>query len=309
MVDFPTRTITEKLVTNVLETRPERLDEETVQNAKKRVMDTVGCMIAGARAPGNPQLLELVKQWGGNEEATIFVHGLKVPAQNAAMMNSIMARSFDSEPIGGVVFGRPLPSHMSGTTVMTAITMADMTGASGKELITALVAGEDFACRVLAAAPARTHTDNTGTINVFGATAIAGRLMGLDHFQLRNSLGIALHHMAGSYQSVWDGTYAFKLSQGISARSGVFSAQLAKAGWTAAEDPLLGKFAYYHFYTQGVPDTDILTKDLGKRYLAENQFKPFPSCRFNHGPVECALALVHETSYQDPGHKRNRSTR
>ena len=286
------RTAIEELTTNVLEARFENFNEAILENTKNRIIDTVGCLIAGANAPGNIALVDLVKNWGGKKEATILVHGVKSQAHNVAMVNSIMARSFDSEPIGGLLFGKPLPSHISGTTVMTAITMAEMTHANGKELITAMLAGEDVTCRVLAAAPSWTHVDNTGTVNVFGATAIAGRLLGLNEFQMKNAFGIALHHLAGSYQSVWDGTFAFKLSQGVSARGGIFSAQLAKGGWIAAEDPLLGRFAYYHLYTEGLPNTEILMRDLGKKYYAETQFKPFPSCRYNHGPIECALKLV-----------------
>jgi 2-methylcitrate dehydratase PrpD len=178
--------------------------------------------------------------------------------------------------------------------VMTAITMGEMMGVGGKELITAMLVGEDLASRILATSSSRKRVDGIGTVNVFGATAIAGRLLGLDKSQMRNALGIALIHLDGSYQNVWDRTFAFKLSQGVSARCGIFSAQLAKRGWTAAEDALFGKFAYYYLYTDGLPKTDILTRDLGQKYYTEAHFKPYPSCRYNHGPIESALSLINK---------------
>lgn len=290
--NFHNATVTDELIDNVLKTRFERFDGTIIENAKNRIIDTVGCLISGANAPGNLELIDLVKDWGGKDEATILIDGSKAPAQNVAMVNSIMARSFDSEPNGALVDGVLIPSHISGTTVMTAITMGEMMAVNGKELITAMLSGEDLASRILAATSSQKRVDSIGTVNVFGAAAIAGRLLGLDRFQMRNALGIGLDHLSGNYQNVWDGTFAFKLSQGLSARNGIFSAQLAKRGWTATKDPLLGKFAYYYLYTDCLPNVEILTKDLGKKYYTESHFKPYVSCRYNHGPIECILSLV-----------------
>ncbi len=292
-------TAIEELVANVLDTRFGNFDDATIEHAKNRIIDTVGCLIAGANAPGNLTLVDLVKDWGGKEEATILVHGGKTQAHNAALVNSIMARSFDFDPNGVLVGGTNTPpiitaSHISGTTVTTAIAMGEMMGVNGKELITATLVGDDVASRVLAAASSRARTDTTGTVNVFGATAIAGRLLGLNRFQMRNAFGIVLNHLAGSYQNMWEGTFAFKLTQGLSARNGIFSAQLAKRDWVGPEDVLLGKFGYYSLYTEGSPSNEILTKDLGKKYYSDVHFKPYSCCRITHGAVECALTLVHK---------------
>jgi 2-methylcitrate dehydratase PrpD len=287
-------TAVEELVADILDARFESFDETILNSTKNRIIDTVGCLVAGANAPGNLELVNLVRDWGGKEEATILIHGGRALAQHAAMVNSIMARSFDSEPNTAVVDGVLIPTHITGTTVMTAIAMGEMTGANGRELITAMLAGENLASRILATASSRKRVDSIGTGNVFGATAIAGRLLGLNRLQMRNALGISLDHVTGSYQNVWDGTYSFKLSQGLAARSGIFSAQLARKGWTATEDPLLGKFAYYYSHSDDLTNVDILTKDLGKKYYTEAHFKPHASCRYNHGPIECVLSLINK---------------
>ena len=52
----------EKLIANVLETRFENFDQETLRNAKNRIIDVVGCVIGGAKDQGNPELLEMVKE-------------------------------------------------------------------------------------------------------------------------------------------------------------------------------------------------------------------------------------------------------
>jgi 2-methylcitrate dehydratase PrpD len=293
----------EKLSINVLDTCFENFDEATLENTKSRIIDVLGCMIGGANAAGNSALIELVKEWGGKEEATILIWGGKVPASNAAMVNSIMARSFDFEPVNALVDGINIPAHISGTTVMTAITLGEMKDINGKELITALLVGDDVASRVLAASGfgLTLGWDCTGTANMVGATAIAGRLLGLNRRQMRNAFGIVLNQLAGSFQSIWDATTAFKLPQGLSARNGIFSAQLAKVGWTGPEDLLLSKFGYYHLYTEGCINHEILTKDLGKKYYTDATLKPYPCCRGAHSAIDCALLLVrkHDVKAED----------
>ena len=164
-----------------------------------------------------------------------------------------MARSFDFEPVSPLVDGVSCPGHISGTTIPTAFTLAEMVNASGKELITALLVGDDTAARILAGSGFgfALGWDGVGTVNTFGVTATAGRLFGLDKLQLRNAFGIALNQLGTTFQSFWDGTTAFKLPQGLAARGGITSAQLAKAGWTGPEDALMSKFGYYKMFTEG----------------------------------------------------------
>jgi 2-methylcitrate dehydratase PrpD len=284
----------EKLLANVLETRFENFGRETLENTRNRMIDVIGCAIGGVNAPGNSALIDLIKDWGGKEEATILIHGKKVPAQNAAMVNSIMARSFDFEAMSPLIDGINVPSHIAATTVMTAVAMGEANRINGKEFTTALLVGDDLASRVLAASePGFTlGWDSIGTVNALGATAIAGRLLSLSQSEMRNAFGLVLNQLAGSFQSIWDGTTAFKLYQGMSARNGIFSAELAKAGWTGPQDALLSKFGYFHLYTEGCTHPEILTKELGKKYYADSTFKPYPCCRATHPAIDCALAIV-----------------
>ena len=293
----------ERLTANVLETHFENFDQSTVENAKARIIDVIGCLIGGANAPGNSELIDLVRDWGGKEEATILIHGGKAPAHNVAMVDSIMARSFDFEPVSPLVDGTSMPGHISGTTVMTAMAMGEARDINGKELITALLVGDDVASRILAASGFGFNLgwDCTGTVNAFGATAIAGRLLGLSRVQMRNAFGIVLNQLAGSLQTIWDGTAAFKLCQGISARNGIISAQLAGTGWTGPKDALFNSFGYYRLYTEGCRNPAALTKDLSKNYYSDATFKPYPCCRITHSAIDCAIALVgkHNIKTQD----------
>lgn len=289
-------TAIEKLAANALNTRLKDIPKDTLEAAKYRVIDTIGCLIGGAMDTGNPELLKFFNDQGGKPEATVLIHGGKLPVANAAFLNCVMARSFDFEPVSPLVDGFSCPGHISGTTVPSALTLAEVANASGAEMLTALIVGDDIASRMLAASGFGFSLgwDCVGTVNVFGVTASAGRLVGLNKVQLRNAFGIALNQIGTTFQSFWDYTTAFKLPQGLAARGGINSVQLAQAGWTGPEDALMGRFGYYKMFTEGCQRPKALTKDLGKNFYADGTFKPYPCCRIVHSAIQCVLELVNK---------------
>ncbi len=287
--------ITDALCRNVADTRFGDINEAVIENTKNRVIDVLGCVAAGAYAECNPELVRLIRDWGGKPEASILIHGNKTVAHNAALVNSVMARSYDFESLGPLVDGRSYPAHISGTTVMTAVTMAEAYVISGKELITALITGDNLTSRIIAAESTGglpPGWDSVGTTNSFGAAAIAGRIMGLTTKQIRNALGLAFNQMSGSMQNIWDGVPAFKLLQGLSSRNGIISAELAKAGWAGPDDPLFGKLGYFNLFAGGCGNPEILTKELGRRYFCDAHFKLYPCCAVSHAAVDCALFVA-----------------
>jgi len=290
----------EKISESALGTKFEDIDNATLKNAKNRVLDLLGCALSGAKGAGNAGLVGLVKSWGGKEESTIFVYGGKVPAHNAAMVNSSITRTFDFESIGAFVEGVDLPSHISVTTVLTALAIGEAYNISGKELLTSLLVGDDIASRILAASGVgggenfALGWDGNGTVNAFGATAIAGRVLGLTKEQMLNAFGIVLNYCGGSFQNIWDGSMCFKLPNALSAKNGIVSAEMAKAGWDGTKDPLFSNFGYFKLFTAGCSDAEILVKNIGKKFYTENTTKPYSCCRANHAAIDCALKIVGE---------------
>jgi 2-methylcitrate dehydratase PrpD len=282
--------ISDQLINKVLNTRFEDLNPKVVSNVKNRIIDAIGCAIAGANACGSPMAVDLVKDWGGAKESTALVHGVKAPAHNVAMANAIMTRSHDFEPCGPYFSGRLLAGHISGTTVPTALAMVEKTGGSGKDMITALVAGDDFAVRILAASDYSfiTGWDCTGTVNAFGATAIAGKSLGLNRQQMSNALGIVVNQLAGVIQIVYDANHSFKLPQGLAARAGIMSAELAQHGYLGIKDFLSSYFTQY--CRTNHPENAI--KDLATEFLSDCVTKPYPGCRVLGGSIDCSLDLA-----------------
>ena len=285
--------VVEELARNIVATNFEAFDDNVIAQAKNRLIDIVGCTVGGVNAPGCSELRDLVREWGGNEQATILVRGGKAPACNVAMINSIMARSFDYGVITPYIGERPVWAHIAETTVPTAITVAEWCHASGKELLTALILGDDLTTRIAAASTRAVSTgwDTPGTVNKFGAATIACKLLEMNERQIVNAFGIVLNQLAGSFQGIHDGAHSFKLAQGLAARDGIIAAQLAGKGWTGGKDPLLGKYGYFALYCRE-SDPDILTRGLGREFYGDCTFKPYPCCRFVHSTIDCALELV-----------------
>jgi len=286
--------VIEQLAMHILETDFDTLPKEAVEHAKYEIIDVVGCLIGGAKASGCEMVLDLVREWGGKKEACILVYGNSVPAHNAAMVNSIMTRSFDYEINSPYYASKRIPSHTSGTTVPTAFAMAELESLGGKELIAALTLGDDIASRILIASNYSLESgwDAVGTVNMFGATAIAGRILKLNLYEMLNSFGIVVNQLAGTFQSIYDGTHSFKLAQGLAARAGIFSARLASKGFTGVKDALFSKYGYFNMYCRTY-NPGVLTEELGDKFYVDRLFKPYPGCMGNHGAIDCALQLVH----------------
>lgn len=292
--------ITDELVRNLLETRFEDFPRDVVELAKDTVIDVVGCVMGGANDTGCPMILDLIQEWGGKEESTVLVHGVRAPSHNVALANAVMARSFDYGIVDMFVEGEVRPSHIGETLVPTAVAVSEQKAMSGKELLAALILGEDLVARVMAASNPTIIWDITGTGNTLGATALTGRLLGLDNRQMIHAFGIALNQMGGTTQNLIERVHGFKLGQGLSAQRGIFSVKLAGKGFTSVKDPLTGRLGYFDLFS---PDyrPEVLTRNLGQTFYSEVTFKPYPCCRGTHGAIDCSLEIIdkHDIGAED----------
>jgi len=277
------------LAQNVIETTYDRLPGEAVRYAKLGFLDTIGVLVAGSKSAGCQSVIELVRDWGGKAESTILIHGGKVTAQNAAMVNSIMARAldFDYVALKGM--------HLGASSIPTALAISEKRGGvSGKEFLAAVVAGEDLAMRIHLATN-YTGFDPTGVAMVFGTTAIAGKLLGLAESEMLDALGIAFNRAGGSFQSNIDGSLAVSVIQGFTSKNGIESALLAQAGITGVSHVLQGTWGFFPLFSKVEPDLEPVVAGLGQDYRVDRiWFKRFPSCGATLSATEATLELVGE---------------
>ena len=197
-------TPTQELIHNVLDVKFGDFDATAIRNAKRQILDLAAVMVSGSNGPGNTALFDLVRTWGGKGEATILVHGDKVPLPSAAMMNSLQGRSYDHEAVGPWPHGQNegmFCGHVESTVLPTAFSVAEYVNASGKDLISAVVLAGDLTARItFVEGLSFDHPfDAVGTSNTFGAAAVACRLMGLNENQMMNTFGIATSQAAGGF--------------------------------------------------------------------------------------------------------------
>jgi 2-methylcitrate dehydratase PrpD len=285
--------ITERVVKNVIQTHYDDLPEAAIKVTKLAILDTIGCIIAGSTAPGCLSIREQVLEWGGKQESTVAMYGDRVPCPNAAFVNSTMARALDFD----TTWARGI--HMSAASIPTALAVAEMRqGVSGKDLLTAIVAGEDLAIRIHLATSGYDGFEPTGVCGILGLAAIAGKILGLDEREMLDALAIAFNRAAGSYQPNVDGALMVRVQEGLASRSGIESALLAKRGISGGEDTLEGIYGFFHLYSNDTYDMNMLTANLGKEFLGavETMFKKYPACGGTGSAIDATLQLVAETN-------------
>jgi 2-methylcitrate dehydratase PrpD len=295
------------LAKNMAGVKYEDLPNEVIEHTKKQVLDILGVALGGSSKPGIKELADIITDWGGNPESTIFCWGNKVPALNAAQVNAAMAHALDYDDTGDG------PTHQSVITVPTALAMAEKRGkVSGKEFITAVALGADMMGRLGQAFRFGKKTTTVGghpgggwhltaLYGYFAAAGIAGRLMGLNDEQMINALGIAYHESAGNGQCVTEGALTKRMGPGFSVRGGIMAALMAEKGITGAHEALEGEVGLFNLYHKGEYDPKPLSADLGKRFTGVNALmKPFPCCKGTHAYVELATQMVKKHSIK-PG--------
>ncbi|WP_431813994.1 MmgE/PrpD family protein [Kocuria sp. cx-455] len=268
--------------------------QAVIERAHQRLADALGNIAAGTQAEGMSDLVDLVTHWGGVPEATVLANGTLIPAHNAAMINAALMRSFDFEPVGAEgPEQRQVPAHITGTTVPVALAVAEARGSSGRDMLTALLVGEDIAARLAFGSGFDVYSgqDNTGTVNGVGAVFIAGLLMGLTQDQLRHALGIVVNQLAGSVGSIFDGAATFKLPMSFAARNAIISCEMAQVGMTGQRDPLSGMFGFLDSFCAD-PKAELMIKDLGRVFYADAVIKPWSACRASHPSLDAAVRLV-----------------
>jgi 2-methylcitrate dehydratase PrpD len=277
----------------VAETTFERLPDEVVHEAKRIVLDTLGCALAGTRlAPEIAQpVLALADSLGGRPEATIWVAGTRTSAAVAAFTNATLVHTIDYDD----THARAL-THTSSIIVPTAMALAERTGASGRAVIAALVAGYEATVRV-GAAVMPTHYQywhSTATNGTFGAAAVAGKLLGFDADRLDQALSIAADQAAGLISCIAFGDITQSAHSGFAALKGLLGAELIAHGAVGPRGLLEYERGYARAYSQA-PKLEAITDGLGERYsILDNAVKFFPSILASHTPITAVLRLVRQ---------------
>lgn len=193
--------------------------------------------------------------------------------------------------------------HPATVVFPAVLALAQARGASGRDLITASVAGYEAGVRVgefLGRSHYRVfHT--TGTAGTLAAAVAAGRLLNVDTDTMIHVLGNAGTQAAGLWAFLRDGADSKQLHTAKAAADGLRSALMAADGLTGAQDIFGGSQGMAAGMSTDA-DTSKLAAGLGSRWaLAETSFKFHASCRHTHPAADALLAVMaeHELAAND----------
>jgi len=168
--------------------RLEDIPPKVRRQAVLSILDTVGCMVAGAQAPESRDFLSAEAQRAHLPEASVIGQGRKVDAGTAIRINAYLGDVFELNDLTG--------GHASIAVVPVALAHAETLRRDGRALVESVVAGIEVTSRVYAAYyPTMKSYEETGIAppgipSTIGATAAAARLHGLSAQETERALAI-----------------------------------------------------------------------------------------------------------------------
>jgi 2-methylcitrate dehydratase PrpD len=273
----------------------EVIPEDVIEAAKLHMLDTLGCGLAAHGVDAAPAAREAMTETGVSGPATAIGVSGGLPAAEAALVNGVTchALDYDDTHTGAI-------AHVSVVIVPAALAVAQSEGARGADLLVAAVAGNEIVARLGMAVGSAFHARGfhpTSVCGVFGATAAAGRLYGLDAGSVTNALGIAGSMASGLLEFLADGSSTKRLHPGWAAHAGIIASRLAAHGATGPSSVIEGRFGLYRAFVQR-DDVDVaaMLDDLGQRWETPRiAFKPYPACHYIHAPLDATVQLAADT--------------
>lgn len=266
------------------------LPQEVVHEAKRRVIDSVGCAVGAYSAEPVRLVRTLAREVTSRQGATLLGTEHKTGPELAAFVNGAMIRYLD---FNDTYLSRE-PAHPS-DNLSTALSMAESQQRTGSDLITALVLGYEVQCRLCDAASLRIRGWDHVTYGALSTALVAGKLLGLDQPSMVHALGlagvanIALRQTRVGELSPWKG-FAFANT----ARNGVFAARLASRGMTGPAPLFEGERGFFRQVT-GPFEIPALGSDPPKAdhpfKILETYLKFYPAEYHAQSAIEATLLL------------------
>jgi len=267
------------------------------REAQRTLQNYIGCAVGAARHPTFEAAYAAVSELAPASQATLFGRDERVDMASAAMLNGISSHTFDFDDthLRTII-------HPAGPVASAAFALAEHTGASGRELIDAVVLGIDVSCRV-GNAIYPDHYDRgwhiTGSTGMLGAAAACARLCRLDGARTAMALGIAASQPVGVREQF--GTMTKALHPGAAARAGLMAALFAKHGYTASPRALEAPRGLMQTYSTKC-DWREIQDGLGTRFeIASNTYKPFACGVVIHPAIDGCVQLrdAHRLTAED----------
>lgn len=254
-----------------------------IKHAKIILASTLASAAPGSRIGSAGIIRDLAKQQGGQPEATLWYDGTRLPVSAAARVNAMLsdAAASDDSDLRNV-------AHTGTGLTAVGLAIGERTGASGPELLAAMVTGYEAAGRIGEAL----HNGRTGLhasiIVAFGAVVAASKLLKLTPEQMANAICMTSTTMGGLL--IGTDSWAREYHAGNAALCAVNAALAAGRGYTVNPDLLEAKGGFLEVFGNGKWDARQVTRNLGPewdivKFLA---VKLVPGAHALHSSAEAA---------------------
>ncbi|MFC7474700.1 MmgE/PrpD family protein [Dankookia sp. GCM10030260] len=260
---------------------------ELRHEAKRSILNHVGCALGTARDPAVLTALRVMRGLGGAQVATVFGQDTRLDAMGAAFVNAVASNllDYDDTHLDTVI-------HPAAPVAPPVFALAEQRGLCGAAVLHAFLLGGEVACRIGNAVSPGHYARGwhiTSTCGAFGAAAGCARLLGLSAEQAGHAIGIASSEAAGTVENLPNA--AKNVSVGNAARHGILAALFAAEGYDAAPAAIEGRLGWARA-TGDVADMAAITEGLGTRWeIGRNTYKPYPAGIVFHAVIDACLEL------------------
>jgi 2-methylcitrate dehydratase len=276
--------------------RFEDLPAAVVHEVKRRVIDSFACAMGASEGDAPAIAARMARRATSQPAATLLAGGSSI-APLAAFANGVLVRYLDYND----TYLSKEPAHPS-DNLSAVLAMAEVAGASGRDVIVAAALAYEVQCRFCDAASVRARGWDHVTYGSFSTALAATKLMGCDERQMVHALGlagvagVALRQTRAGELSMWKGC-AFANS----ARNGVFAAMLAADGMTGPAPIFEGIFGVEKLVSGPLDAVDVATwGSTGQPYMiTETYIKFWPAEYHSQSAIDAALQLRSEIGAGD----------
>jgi 2-methylcitrate dehydratase PrpD len=261
------------------------LPPQTVDHAAMLIASTIASAALGSGIVSSTIIRALAREHGGMPDASIwFDSGPKLPVADAAQVNAVMsdAAASDDSDLRNIV-------HAGTTLVSTSLAMAERMGASGQDVLAAIVLGYEASGRIGEAITPKFRTQGFHgcLVAIFGGAVATSRLLGLDAVHMAQAIALSATSMGGLAAAA-NTSVAREYHAGLAAMLGVRAALAAQKGYVAEESILETRQGFFEVY--GGADGVGVTQDLGKEWdiVTDMAIKLVPGGHPSHALAEAA---------------------
>src|SRR6201982_3008336 len=288
------------------------LPPEVVDRAKGVTLQALSSALIARAMPASRQALALMREEeaGGAGAATVLCQGDRLTKAGAAFVNA------ETIFAGGKWDTFRMLTHPGIAILPAALVAAEITGASGKEFLTAIAAGYEVMERMAAEfiPTVMSRGFHAGPVfGIFGAAVAAAKLQRLDAGQNHSAIAQCGHLASGNLEGARSGGRS--LREGGAVRNAMLAVALAKHGVPGGETVLEGEAGFYHAYAgnnrgglrysfTGLNRTDLakITEGLGRDWIfLETLYRIYSTAGYNIAHVDVTAKLCEEQNirYED----------